>query len=77
MCDRDTCAAPASPFISSRPLTSVVSSSLFHKGDGCWGATQTLNVKFLPSDPNHFIVGTNMVRNILNFILELFFPGVD
>lgn len=61
---------------SRRPLTSAVSSSLSRKGDARWAAAQTLNVKFLPSDPNHFIVGTNMVRNILNFILELFFPGV-
>ncbi|XP_016052419.1 PREDICTED: WD repeat-containing protein 60 [Miniopterus natalensis] len=37
-----------------------LSGSLSHKGDELWGATQTLNVKFLPSDPNHFIVGTNM-----------------
>ncbi|XP_059567282.1 cytoplasmic dynein 2 intermediate chain 1 isoform X6 [Myotis daubentonii] len=37
-----------------------LSDSLSHKGDGRWGAAQTLNVKFLPSDPNHFIVGTNM-----------------
>ncbi|XP_019514655.1 PREDICTED: WD repeat-containing protein 60 isoform X1 [Hipposideros armiger] len=37
-----------------------LSDSLSHKGDGLWGSTQTLNVKFLPSDPNHFIVGTDM-----------------
>lgn len=35
--------------------------SLSHKGYKFWGSTQTLNVKFLPSDPNHFIVGTDMV----------------
>ncbi|XP_054582130.1 cytoplasmic dynein 2 intermediate chain 1 isoform X2 [Eptesicus fuscus] len=37
-----------------------LSDSLSRKGDARWGAAQTLNVKFLPSDPNHFIVGTNM-----------------
>ncbi|XP_037691636.1 cytoplasmic dynein 2 intermediate chain 1 isoform X2 [Choloepus didactylus] len=34
--------------------------SLSHKGNAYWGTAQTLNVKFLPSDPNHFIVGTDM-----------------
>ncbi|XP_054996946.1 cytoplasmic dynein 2 intermediate chain 1 isoform X2 [Sorex araneus] len=34
--------------------------SLFQRGFECWGPMQTLNVKFLPSDPNHFIVGTDM-----------------
>ncbi|KAM8774720.1 cytoplasmic dynein 2 intermediate chain 1 [Rhynchonycteris naso] len=34
--------------------------SLACRGDDLWGTTQTLNVKFLPSDPNHFIVGTNV-----------------
>ncbi|PNI36048.1 WDR60 isoform 6 [Pan troglodytes] len=34
--------------------------SLSHKGNEFWGTTQTLNVKFLPSDPNHFIIGTDM-----------------
>ncbi|XP_026307285.1 WD repeat-containing protein 60 isoform X3 [Piliocolobus tephrosceles] len=34
--------------------------SLSHKGNEFWGTTQTLNVKFLPSDPNHFIVGTDV-----------------
>ncbi|XP_008065338.1 WD repeat-containing protein 60 [Carlito syrichta] len=34
--------------------------SLSHKGNEFLGTTQTLNVKFLPSDPNHFIVGTDM-----------------
>ncbi|KAI5270245.1 Cytoplasmic Dynein 2 Intermediate Chain 1 [Manis pentadactyla] len=33
---------------------------LFHEDDEFWGTTQTLNVKFLSSDPNHFIVGTDM-----------------
>ncbi|XP_039692752.1 cytoplasmic dynein 2 intermediate chain 1 isoform X4 [Pteropus medius] len=37
-----------------------LSDSLSHKGHELWGAIQTLNVKFLPSDPNHFIAGTNM-----------------
>ncbi|KAK1335312.1 hypothetical protein QTO34_004897 [Cnephaeus nilssonii] len=37
-----------------------LSDSLSRKGDARWAAAQTLNVKFLPSDPNHFIVGTNM-----------------
>uniref|UniRef100_A0A2K5K7A1 WD repeat domain 60 n=1 Tax=Colobus angolensis palliatus TaxID=336983 RepID=A0A2K5K7A1_COLAP len=35
-------------------------STLSHKGNEFWGTTQTLNVKFLPSDPNHFIVGTDV-----------------
>ncbi|XP_072820139.1 cytoplasmic dynein 2 intermediate chain 1 isoform X3 [Vicugna pacos] len=34
--------------------------SLFHKGDEFWVSTQTLNVKFLPSDPDRFVVGTDM-----------------
>ncbi|XP_055990801.1 cytoplasmic dynein 2 intermediate chain 1 isoform X2 [Sorex fumeus] len=34
--------------------------SLFQRGFECWGPMQTLSVKFLPSDPNHFIVGTDM-----------------
>lgn len=34
--------------------------SLSHKDSELWGCTQTLSVKFLPSDPNHFVVGTNM-----------------
>uniref|UniRef100_A0A2K5DWW9 Dynein 2 intermediate chain 1 n=1 Tax=Aotus nancymaae TaxID=37293 RepID=A0A2K5DWW9_AOTNA len=34
--------------------------SLSHKGNEFGRTTQTLNVKFLPSDPNHFIVGTDM-----------------
>ncbi|XP_059964411.1 cytoplasmic dynein 2 intermediate chain 1 [Mesoplodon densirostris] len=33
---------------------------LSHKGYEFWGSTQTLNVKFLPSDPNRFVVGTDM-----------------
>ncbi|XP_004414657.1 PREDICTED: WD repeat-containing protein 60 [Odobenus rosmarus divergens] len=37
-----------------------LSDSLSHKGCEFWGATRTLNVKFLPSDPSHFIVGTDM-----------------
>ncbi|XP_058390293.1 cytoplasmic dynein 2 intermediate chain 1 isoform X3 [Diceros bicornis minor] len=37
-----------------------LSDSLSHKGYEFWGFTQTLNVKFLPSDPNHFIVGTDV-----------------
>ncbi|XP_008572194.1 PREDICTED: WD repeat-containing protein 60 [Galeopterus variegatus] len=37
-----------------------VGDSLFHKSNEFWGPTHTLNVKFLPSDPNHFIVGTDM-----------------
>ena len=43
-------------------------SSLSHKGCEFWGATRTLNVKFLPSDPSHFIVGTDMVSKSLNLI---------
>ncbi|XP_045243971.2 cytoplasmic dynein 2 intermediate chain 1 isoform X2 [Macaca fascicularis] len=34
--------------------------SLSHKDIEFLGTIQTLNVKFLPSDPNHFIVGTDM-----------------
>ncbi|XP_035110118.3 cytoplasmic dynein 2 intermediate chain 1 isoform X4 [Callithrix jacchus] len=34
--------------------------SLSHKGNEFGRTTQTLNVKFLPSDPNHFIAGTDM-----------------
>nr|XP_042117220.1 cytoplasmic dynein 2 intermediate chain 1 isoform X3 [Peromyscus maniculatus bairdii] len=34
--------------------------SLSHKDGEFWGSTQTLSVKFLPSDPNHFVVGTDM-----------------
>ncbi|XP_036284770.1 cytoplasmic dynein 2 intermediate chain 1 isoform X1 [Pipistrellus kuhlii] len=37
-----------------------LSDSLAHRGDARWAAAQTLNVKFSPSDPNHFIVGTSM-----------------
>lgn len=44
-------------------------SSLSHKGCEFWGATRTLNVKFLPSDPSHFIVGTDVVSKSLNLIL--------
>lgn len=51
-------------------------SSLSHKGYEFWGAAQTLSVKFLPSDPGHFIVGTDMVSNSLNLICNSFsFPG--
>nr|XP_045016702.1 cytoplasmic dynein 2 intermediate chain 1 isoform X1 [Jaculus jaculus] len=34
--------------------------SLSHKGTEFWGSPQTLSVKFLPSDPNHFVVGTDI-----------------
>uniref|UniRef100_A0A667GYT6 Cytoplasmic dynein 2 intermediate chain 1 n=1 Tax=Lynx canadensis TaxID=61383 RepID=A0A667GYT6_LYNCA len=34
-------------------------SSLSHRRYEFWGAAQTLSVKFLPSDPGHFIVGTD------------------
>ncbi|KAM6216185.1 cytoplasmic dynein 2 intermediate chain 1 [Rhynchocyon petersi] len=37
-----------------------LNNSFSHKDKAFWGTVQTLNVKFLPSDPNHFIVGTNM-----------------
>ncbi|KAM9229891.1 cytoplasmic dynein 2 intermediate chain 1 [Dugong dugon] len=37
-----------------------LNNSLSHKDNAFWGTAQTLNVKFLPSDPNHFIVGTDM-----------------
>eukprot|EP00071_Canis_lupus_P026082 XP_022259639.1 WD repeat-containing protein 60 isoform X5 [Canis lupus familiaris] len=40
--------------------TIQLSDSLCQKGCEFWGCTQTLNVKFLPSDPSHFIVGTDM-----------------
>ncbi|XP_048196508.1 cytoplasmic dynein 2 intermediate chain 1 isoform X3 [Perognathus longimembris pacificus] len=34
--------------------------SLHWKDSEFWGPTQTLSVKFLPSDSNHFIVGTDL-----------------
>ncbi|XP_065795711.1 cytoplasmic dynein 2 intermediate chain 1 isoform X3 [Muntiacus reevesi] len=37
-----------------------LSDSLSHKGYESWGSVQTLNVKFLPADPNHFVVGTDV-----------------
>ncbi|XP_040116035.1 cytoplasmic dynein 2 intermediate chain 1 isoform X2 [Oryx dammah] len=37
-----------------------LSDSLSHKAYESWGSVQTLNVKFLPSDPNHFVVGTDV-----------------
>ncbi|MXQ94153.1 hypothetical protein E5288_WYG010360 [Bos mutus] len=37
-----------------------LSDSLSHKDYESWGSVQTLNVKFLPSDPNHFVVGTDV-----------------
>nr|XP_020741830.1 WD repeat-containing protein 60 isoform X1 [Odocoileus virginianus texanus] len=37
-----------------------LSDSLSHKGYESWGSVQTLSVKFLPSDPNHFVVGTDV-----------------
>ncbi|XP_036720042.1 cytoplasmic dynein 2 intermediate chain 1 isoform X2 [Balaenoptera musculus] len=37
-----------------------LSDSLSHKGYEFRGSTRTLNVKFLPSDPNRFVVGTDM-----------------
>ncbi|XP_032160428.1 WD repeat-containing protein 60 isoform X3 [Mustela erminea] len=37
-----------------------LSDRLSHTCFEFWGATQTLNVKFLPSDPSHFIVGTDV-----------------
>ncbi|XP_039111786.1 cytoplasmic dynein 2 intermediate chain 1 isoform X1 [Hyaena hyaena] len=40
--------------------TIQLSDSLSRKDCEFWGATQTLNVKFLPSDPGHFIVGTDV-----------------
>ncbi|XP_021091206.1 cytoplasmic dynein 2 intermediate chain 1 isoform X4 [Mesocricetus auratus] len=33
--------------------------SLSHKDSELWGSSQTLSVKFLPSDPDHFVVGTD------------------
>ncbi|KAM5302622.1 cytoplasmic dynein 2 intermediate chain 1 isoform 2-T2 [Glossophaga mutica] len=39
---------------------SHLSDSLSHKGDGRWGTPQTLSVKFLPADPDRFVVGTNV-----------------
>ncbi|XP_060160995.1 cytoplasmic dynein 2 intermediate chain 1 isoform X2 [Globicephala melas] len=36
-----------------------LSDSLSHKGYEFWGCTQTLSVKFLPSDSNRFVVGTD------------------
>ncbi|XP_049737638.1 cytoplasmic dynein 2 intermediate chain 1 isoform X1 [Elephas maximus indicus] len=37
-----------------------LNNSLSRKDTAFGGTAQTLNVKFLPSDPNHFIVGTDM-----------------
>ncbi|XP_022369625.1 WD repeat-containing protein 60 isoform X1 [Enhydra lutris kenyoni] len=37
-----------------------LSDGLSHTRFEFWGAMQTLNVKFLPSDPSHFIVGTDV-----------------
>ncbi|XP_057587438.1 cytoplasmic dynein 2 intermediate chain 1 isoform X4 [Hippopotamus amphibius kiboko] len=37
-----------------------LSDSLSHEGCEFWASAQTLNIKFLPSDPNHFVVGTDM-----------------
>ncbi|KAM4874644.1 cytoplasmic dynein 2 intermediate chain 1 isoform 1-T1 [Thomomys bottae] len=34
--------------------------SLYRKDSEFWGPTQTLSVKFLPSDSSHFIVGTDL-----------------
>uniref|UniRef100_A0A667HQM0 Cytoplasmic dynein 2 intermediate chain 1 n=1 Tax=Lynx canadensis TaxID=61383 RepID=A0A667HQM0_LYNCA len=39
--------------------TIQLSDSLSHRRYEFWGAAQTLSVKFLPSDPGHFIVGTD------------------
>ncbi|XP_045054675.2 cytoplasmic dynein 2 intermediate chain 1 isoform X3 [Desmodus rotundus] len=39
---------------------SHLSDSLSCRGDGCWGAPQTLSIKFLPTDPGRFVVGTNL-----------------
>ncbi|KFO37310.1 WD repeat-containing protein 60, partial [Fukomys damarensis] len=33
---------------------------LSHEDSEFWGTTQTLSIKFLPSDPSHFIVGTDV-----------------
>uniref|UniRef100_A0A8D0H071 Dynein 2 intermediate chain 1 n=1 Tax=Sphenodon punctatus TaxID=8508 RepID=A0A8D0H071_SPHPU len=38
----------------------LLSPSLFPKAIVCLGTPQTLNIKFLPSNPNHFIVGTDI-----------------
>ncbi|KAF6073034.1 hypothetical protein HJG60_020293 [Phyllostomus discolor] len=37
-----------------------LSDSLAHRGDGCWGTPQTLSIRFLPTDPDRFVVGTNV-----------------
>uniref|UniRef100_A0A8C6W2T1 Cytoplasmic dynein 2 intermediate chain 1 n=1 Tax=Nannospalax galili TaxID=1026970 RepID=A0A8C6W2T1_NANGA len=34
--------------------------SLSRRDSDFWGSVQTLSVKFLPSDPSHFVVGTDM-----------------
>lgn len=46
-------------------------SSLSHKGYEPWGSVQTLSVKFLPSDPDRFVVGTDVVSDRLDLFLEL------
>uniref|UniRef100_A0A8D0GXX5 Dynein 2 intermediate chain 1 n=1 Tax=Sphenodon punctatus TaxID=8508 RepID=A0A8D0GXX5_SPHPU len=40
--------------------TVQLNDSLFPKAIVCLGTPQTLNIKFLPSNPNHFIVGTDI-----------------
>ncbi|CAM4522339.1 unnamed protein product [Lepidochelys olivacea] len=40
--------------------TVQLNSSLFPKDNLCLRTPQTLNIKFLPSNPNHFIVGTDI-----------------
>uniref|UniRef100_A0A8C3LDV2 WD repeat domain 60 n=1 Tax=Chrysolophus pictus TaxID=9089 RepID=A0A8C3LDV2_CHRPC len=59
--------------------TMELNNSLFPK-DVCLRMPQTLRVKFLPSDPNHFIVGTNVglvghgTRHDLKVLPKLFRP---
>ncbi|MBZ3883561.1 WD repeat-containing protein 60 [Sciurus carolinensis] len=37
-----------------------VGDSLSRKGSELWGPTQALSVRFLPADPDHFVVGTDL-----------------
>lgn len=75
-CHPRGCVAAAGTLCRPRPRGSeprlwapAVFSSLAHKGEGRWGTPQTLTIKFLPTDPDRFVVGTDVVRSILSFAL--------
>nr|XP_006111967.1 WD repeat-containing protein 60 isoform X1 [Pelodiscus sinensis] len=60
--------------------TLQLNNSLFPKAILCLTTPQTLNIKFLPSNPNHFIVGTDVgvvshgTRHDLRVLPKLFKP---